>query len=445
MQSSQTLSSLTKQQKEATALLSIGTFLEFFDLMLYVHMAVLLNDLFFPKTSQHTESILAAFAFCSTFVFRPIGALILGWIGDSIGRKSTVIITTLLMAIACLIMANLPTYAQIGVTASWIMIVCRICQGFASMGEIVGAEVYITEAIRPPAQYPIVTIIAIFSILGGTAALGVGTLVTSYELNWRIAFWAGAIVAIIGTVARTTLRETLDFAEAKARVKTALEKAEAGAESLENIPIYKEKLNKQTMMALFFIQCGWPICFYFSYIHIGNIFKSTFGYTPEQVIHQNFISSIANLVGYIVIAILSYKIHPLKILKAKLAIYTIFILSSPFLLNSISSPSHLALIQAFSMFFILSTNPAMSVMYTHIPIFRRFTYAAIIFAVSRALMAVITSFGLIYLTESLGHWGLLVIMVPLCIGFSFGLNRFAKLEIEAGRYYQKKNMGIAEA
>lgn len=72
---------LTKQQKEAIGLLSIGTFLEYCDLMLYVHMAVLLNELFFPKYDPHTAALLSAIAFCSTFVARPIGALLFGWIG----------------------------------------------------------------------------------------------------------------------------------------------------------------------------------------------------------------------------------------------------------------------------------------------------------------------------------------------------------------------------
>ena len=55
-------SSLNRQQKEAVGLLQIGTFLEYFDLMLYVHMAVLLNTLFFPKTDPHTAALLNAFA-----------------------------------------------------------------------------------------------------------------------------------------------------------------------------------------------------------------------------------------------------------------------------------------------------------------------------------------------------------------------------------------------
>ena len=85
---------LTREQREAVGLLSIGTFLEYFDLMLYVHMAVLLNELFFPKTDPFMASLLSAFAFCSTYLLRPFGALIFGWIGDRMGRKFVIITTT---------------------------------------------------------------------------------------------------------------------------------------------------------------------------------------------------------------------------------------------------------------------------------------------------------------------------------------------------------------
>ena len=131
---------LTSEQKQAVGLLSIGTFLEYFDLMLYVHMAVLLNELFFPKSDPYTHSLLAAFSFCATFVFRPVGALIFGWIGNNIGRKTTVIITTFLMALSCLLIAVVPTYAEIGFTAALIFTLCRVVQGMSSMGEKVGAN-----------------------------------------------------------------------------------------------------------------------------------------------------------------------------------------------------------------------------------------------------------------------------------------------------------------
>lgn len=204
-------SSLNREQKEALGLLQIGTFLEYFDLLLYIHMAVLLNELFFPKADPHTASLMAAFAFCSTYVMRPIGALIFGWLGDNIGRKSTIIITTVMMSLSCIVMANLPTYAQIGITATWVVTLCRIAQGMSSMGEIIGAQIYIAECIPRPASYPAVAFVSVAANLGGMVAVGIAALVTSSGLNWRTAFWIGAIVALVGAVARTRLRETPDF------------------------------------------------------------------------------------------------------------------------------------------------------------------------------------------------------------------------------------------
>ncbi|WP_341755787.1 MFS transporter [Candidatus Tisiphia endosymbiont of Ptychoptera albimana] len=115
---------LTTEQKYTTGLLLIGTFLEYFDLMLYIHLAILLNDLFFPKTDPQAASLLAALTFCLTYIFRPVGALIFGYIGDNIGYKATIVTTTFIMAISCIIIANLPVYDQIGIVSTWIIIIC---------------------------------------------------------------------------------------------------------------------------------------------------------------------------------------------------------------------------------------------------------------------------------------------------------------------------------
>ncbi|WP_341792647.1 MULTISPECIES: MFS transporter [unclassified Rickettsia] len=270
--------SLTKEEKEAIGILSIGTFLEYFDLMLYVHMAVLLNELFFSPDNSFSDTLITSFAFCSTFIFRPVGALIFGWIGDSIGRKSTVIITAFLMAISCLIMANLSPYAKIGITASWLVTICRIIQGISSMGEIVGAELYLTETINPPIQYPAVALMSIFASVGSAVALGIASLVTSFDFNWRMAFWFGAGVALIGTTARTALRETPEFADAKRYMKKTLEKLNVDEKILQNNLIWNKKVNKKTILSFFLIQCIWPVCFYVAYIYCGNILKTSFGY-----------------------------------------------------------------------------------------------------------------------------------------------------------------------
>ncbi|HJD56819.1 MFS transporter [Candidatus Tisiphia endosymbiont of Ptychoptera albimana] len=441
--------SLTKEQKQAIGLLSVGTFLEYFDLMLYVHMALLLNELFFPKADPHTTAIYSATAFCSTFVFRPIGALIFGWIGDNMGRKTTVVITTFIMALSCLTMANLPTYAQIGITASWLVTICRIMQGISSMGEVVGAKLYLTELINPPIQYPAVSSVVVFSTLGGVVALGIASLVTSYGFNWRLAFWIGTGVALVGTVARRSLRETPEFADAKRQLKKTFQQTSNVAsiylKKLENNSIWTEKANKVTVMALFLIECMWPVLFYFIYIYCGNLLKNSFDYSAAQVIHQNFIISICGFLSSLVFTYFSYKIYPLKIIKTMLLIFCVFALACPYLLNNLNSSLNVFLIQLFVVLF-APTGPDLGhpIFYRYFPIFKRFSCVSITFAISRALMYLVTSFAIVYLTEYWHHWGIMMILFPVCIGFAFGIFHFEKLEKEAGNYPQKSYVDHGE-
>jgi MFS family permease len=440
--SKKTQNSLTREQKQAVGLLSVGTFLEYFDLMLYVHMAVLLNELFFPKTDPFTASLFSAFAFCSTYLLRPFGALIFGYIGDNIGRKHTVIITTFIMSISCVVMANLPTYAQIGISATWIVTICRVLQGMCAMGEGTGAEIYLTEMVKPPMRYPSVAFVVIFATLGTTAALAAASFIISYDLSWRVVFWIGAIVAFIGTLARTTLRETPDFADARKRIKKVIKNSNRNIETLETSDIWKEKVNKKTALALFLIQCMWPAAMYFAYIHCGNVGKNLLSLTSEQIINQNFIVSSVQLASYILLTCLCYKIYPLFILKIKLFIFSCFILFVPFLLTNISSSFEIMLIQIFVVIFVPTDFPGVSIFYIYFPVVKRFTCSCLMYALSRAIMSVVTSFGLVYLIHHFNNLGVLFIMIPLILGYKFGLSHFENLEKEAGNYPLSKKKSL---
>lgn len=429
-------SSLKRDEREAVALLQIGTILEYFDLMLYVHMASVLNDIFFPKTDPHTAALLTAFAFCSTFILRPFGAIFFGYIGDRIGRKSTVILTTMMMAFSCIIMANLPTYAQIGITAAWAVTLCRVIQGLSSMGEIVGAEIYLTELIKSNARYPAVGLMACSSAFGTMMALAVSMLVFALGLEWRLAFWFGACIALVGTIARTRLRETPDFADMKRRMKLAIENSnEEGlgqaAQLLKKTNYtWKEKINWKSTWIFFLLYSAWPVCFYFSYIHCGLILKNEFHFTSEQIIKQNFIVSIIQCISFLFFALISGKIAPLKILKFKIFTLFPFVLLCPYLLYNSSSYLHIFFIQSFVMLFSLTPAPAMPIFVNSFPIFKRFTLMSFLYATTRALMYVITSFGLVWLTKFFGHWGLWWIMIPMCVTFYVGVIHFEKKQLE---------------
>jgi len=419
---------LTREQKESIGLLQIGTFLEYFDLMLYVHMVVLLNELFFPETDPLTTRLIAALSFSSVFILRPFGAIIFGYIGDNFGRKLTVIITTTLMAVSCIIMYILPTYNDIGITASYIMILCRAMQGMSSMGEVIGAEIYLTETIKRPTIFPVVGFITVSLTLGGVAALAIASLATTEGFNWRYAFLIGTIIAMVGGLARTRLRETPDFVNAKKEIQSVFEKTGVDIKLLDKSPIYNEKANKITAIAYFLLECSAPTCFFLIYAYSANILKEVHDYTPGQIIHQNFIVTVIEFFTILLITFLSFRIYPLKILKVKLIIFACFIFILPFIFQYSTSPVGIMLAQLGIVFFGVNVLPAGPIFYSHFPIFKRFTYTGFAYALSRAIMHLTTSFGFIFLFEYLGHYGILVIMIPILIGFSFGLNHFEKLD-----------------
>jgi MHS family proline/betaine transporter-like MFS transporter len=440
------LSSLSSEQKEALGLLQIGTFLEYFDLMLFVHMAVLLNDLFFPKTDPHTASLLAAFAFCSTFIFRPIGAAIFGWMGDTIGRKSTIVLTTGIMSISCLLMANLPTYTQIGITATWVMIICRMAQGMSSMGEIVGAQIYVAESIRRPASYPAVAFVTISASIGTTAALGIATLVTSFYMNWRIAFWIGAVIAVVGSIARTRLRETPEFLELKRQqLKEGLAEAnkdlsederheDDGASGSSRTPIrsWKNMVDFKTLLSYFSISCGWPMFLYLGYMYFNPILKEDYGYSSSDIIRHNLLLSIYFLIPIISLAFLSARVHPLKILKFRGSLTLLLMIALPFLILNLDSAFHVFMLQAMIFLLTLDSVPAEAVFIYYLPIYKRFTLASFLFALSRALMYVITTFGMVFLGSYFGPYGLWFITIPMTFAYLYGVRHFEKLEDRAG-------------
>ncbi|QQV74906.1 Putative sialic acid transporter [Rickettsia tillamookensis] len=424
--------SLNKEQKQAVGLLSIGTFLEYFDLMLYVHMAVLLNNLFFPEYDPFTFSLLTAFSFCSTYLLRPIGALIFGYIGDHFGRKIVVVLTTLLMAITCVIIGSMPTYAQIGITASWVLTICRIIQGMSATAEARGAELYLTENSSPPIQYPLVAIITVFSAVGTTVALGIASIFTNqniyqHESSWRIAFFVGATIAFVGTIARTSLKEADAFSNKKNKLKLRLQENNIKLEEIDK-DILDQKVPNATSIWYFFIQCARPPCFYFVYIYCGDILKRECGFTPNQIINQNFWVSIIDLLGIIGLAFISYKIHPFKILKVKLYLFFTSLIFFPIMLNYNPTPLYIFIFQCLAALFVFDHVPAAPIFYKYFPVFKRFTYTSMLSAIAKLFTYIITSFGLVYITNYLGYWGLFLIFIPVGITFFMGVTYFEKME-----------------
>lgn len=122
--------------RKAVVAASIGNGLEWFDLIVYGTFAVTISKLFFPTTSE-TASLLLAFAsFGVSFIMRPLGGIIIGRYADRAGRKAGMLVSILVMFVGTLLIVVAPTAAAIGVTASILVLVARLLQGFATGGGI---------------------------------------------------------------------------------------------------------------------------------------------------------------------------------------------------------------------------------------------------------------------------------------------------------------------
>jgi MFS family permease len=354
-------------------ILSTGTFLEYFDLMLYVHMSVVLNNIFFPKYSEYSIFIISAFAFCSTYILRPFGALIFGHIGDKYGRLYVLFLTTSIMALSSFTIAILPSYSEIGIAASIIITICRMLQGVTCSGEKIGAEIYLTENIPVPYQYFAVTLIDIAGLFGTLSSLCVAYIVTKYNYSgWRYIFMFGTIISIISIIIRNNLKDNYII-------------------NNKDVMIEKKPAIK-TYVSMFFIQSS--IYTYICFILPSNIMIEKFGFLAKDVIYQNFLVSIASLLSAIIALFLCLKIHPLKMIKFTSIITLIFIPFLPHLLSNLSSKYELLSIQIFLSCFIPSSMPANAIFYKHFPKSKRFTYCGIIIALAKTFTACFTSLGI---------------------------------------------------
>jgi MHS family proline/betaine transporter-like MFS transporter len=391
-------------------ILSFGTFLEYFDLYLYVHLSHILNNLFFRIDDAKSESLLSAFALCSTFIFRPIGAVIFGYIGDRVGRKFTIFITTGIMGFTCFVMFITPTYASIGIYASIIVTLCRIVQGMASVGELIGAELYITETMKPPKVYVMSTYLVLAWTIGGSAAIMVSILVIKLGINWRYIFLFAAMIGLIGLIIRNFMLEAPGFVASKSGVK-------------QNIQV--EKLQYKDMLAYFFMQSLAPIAFYIAFVHCPLILKS-YNFTVLDILIQSFIVSISDIISCIFIIIILYRFHPIKILQFLSVIYIPFIVFFIWLASNYESPLTILIFQIFIICFTPTTCPANPIIYKSFPTYKRFRLSALIFTMTNSVIYLIISFGTSIMTGYYRFYGILLFIIPLLVGYIISLKYFNK-------------------
>jgi MHS family proline/betaine transporter-like MFS transporter len=123
----------------------IGTMLEIYDMSIYGYFAPMIAANFFPTSSKAVALLNTLAVFMVSFIVRPIGAIIFGHIGDTIGRKKTLILTIFLISFATCAIGILPNTAHIGIYAPILLVIFRIIQGLSFSGEYVGSLIFLME------------------------------------------------------------------------------------------------------------------------------------------------------------------------------------------------------------------------------------------------------------------------------------------------------------
>lgn len=197
---------------------SLGTVFEWYDFFIYGTLAAVIGRLFFPSDNETLQFLLALASFAVGFGFRPLGAVLFGYLGDRLGRKYTFLITITLMGVATAGVGLVPSYAVLGAAAPVILILLRIAQGLALGGEYGGAAIYVAEH-APPNKRGYYTGFIQASVAGGfilslIVVLGTKAFVTDAQWAdwaWRIPFLFSLVLLAVSLWMRMKLNESPVF------------------------------------------------------------------------------------------------------------------------------------------------------------------------------------------------------------------------------------------
>ncbi|MFT4067387.1 MFS transporter [Paraburkholderia sp.] len=200
---------------------NFGTFFEWFDLLVYAMFALTVSKLFFPTGDEQSALLLSLLTFASSFVIRPVGAIVLGIVADKRGRRFALSLAALLMLLGTAAIAVVPTYDRIGVLAPVILVAGRLLQGFSAGGEFGAANSFLTEqdkrrmAFFGSLQFSASGLAVLASSL---FAYGVNHYLTAEQINawgWRLPFVFGCLIGPIGLYIRRKVSETTAFEQAR--------------------------------------------------------------------------------------------------------------------------------------------------------------------------------------------------------------------------------------
>ena len=197
---------------------TIGTFFEWYDLLVYGAFAVVISRQFFPASDPAVGLFLGLLTFASAYLVRPLGAVLIGGYADRAGRKAALVLSAGLMLAGTLITGLLPNYATIGLAAPALLVLARLLQGFSAGGEFGAANTYLAEqnprrrAFYASLQFSTTGLAIVVAASFGYVLNTVLSPAAMSAWGWRVPFLFGLLIGPVAWYIRRDVAESPDFA-----------------------------------------------------------------------------------------------------------------------------------------------------------------------------------------------------------------------------------------
>ena len=253
---------------------SVGTIIEWYDFFLYGSLAIIFSRLFYPSGDPVAAMLVSVAAFATGFAVRPIGALIFGHIGDRLGRKTTFLMTLIIMGCATAAIGLLPSYATAGYLAPILLVTLRLIQGIALGGEYGGAASYVAEHAPAASRGRWTSYIGAMATGGFLLSLAVviacrlGLGQDAFQAwGWRIPFLLSSVLVVLSVRVRLSLLESPVFL----RMKEAGNIAKSPVREAFSDPVNRRRI----LVFLFGVSIAQAVCFYTAHFYALYYLEST--------------------------------------------------------------------------------------------------------------------------------------------------------------------------
>jgi MFS family permease len=288
-----------------------GTAFEWYDFFVFGSLTQIISRTFFSGLPDTAGYIAALALFGAGFLFRPIGALVFGRIGDRLGRKGAFLVTVSLMGGATFLIGLLPSYAAVGILSPALLVLMRIVQGFALGGEYGGAAIYVAEHasvhargrstgwVQTSAAFGLFA--ALLVILGSRMLIGRAFGPEAFDAwGWRVPFLVSAALLAISIYMRLKLSESPEFARIKALGQESKQPFRDAFGQWANL--------KVVLLALVAIMSAQGAVWYAAFFYTQTFMEKFLKVAPATINGLMMTATAVSAVGYVFFGWLSDKV-----------------------------------------------------------------------------------------------------------------------------------------